>query len=511
MTETTVQAAVWRSCYRDSMALMQLAERLRALPGVLEAAALMGTPANHDALRAAGLAVTEVADASPGDLMLVVAAQSMAQAEAALVEAREFFERRQQLAEAAGRPRPRTLDSALRQLPQANLVVISLPGEYAAAEAMRALRAGLHVFLFSDNVSLDDEIALKRLALKERLLCMGPDCGTAYVNGVGLGFANVVRRGRIGCVAASGTGLQAVASRLDALGEGISHAIGVGGRDLSAEVNGAMTKLGLAALGADAGTELIVVISKPPAASVLPGLEAAIQATGKPVVVCCLGAAPRVDGEAHWVTTLDDAAHCAAARRRGKPWIAEAFRDPAGIAKRLAGLNVKSGGLLGLYTGGTLAHEARLVLEPLLGPVAYGSGGGATHRVIDLGDDEFTVGRPHPMIDAAARAARVQEAGASEEVAVLLLDLVQGKSAHPDPAGPLAAALVDARRTAERAGRSLTAIASVTGTAGDPQRGQADALEAAGAMVLPSNAEAARFAALTLRPDLAPMLLGGAG
>jgi FdrA protein len=510
MTAGAVGAVVRRSYYQDSMALMRLAATLRERPGVREAAALMGTPANHEVLRGAGLGVPEVADAGPGDLMLVVAAASDEEVEAALAAAREFFEGRQRVVEEGGQHRPRTLASARRDLPDASLVAISVPGDYAAAEALRALKAGLHVFLFSDNVSLDDEVALKRLALERRLFCMGPDCGTAYVNGVGLGFANVIARGRVGCVAASGTGLQAVVSRLDALGEGVSHAIGVGARDLGSEVDGAMTKLALQALAADAGTELIVVVSKPPAPSVLPGLEQAIRAAGKPVVVCCLGVTPRADGNARWVATLDDAAACAAATLRGRAWTPRAFDDPAATRARLEGVRAGAGGLLGLYTGGTLAHEARLVLEPLIGAVAYGSHGGGAHRVLDLGEDEFTVGRPHPMIDPAARAARVREAGARPDVAVLLLDLVLGKAAHADPAEPLAAALVDAQRAAERAGRALGAVASVTGTARDPQglRRQTGALEAAGAIVLPSNAEAARFAALMLRRDLAPALLG---
>jgi FdrA protein len=255
-----VRSLVRRSSYRDSMVLMRVAEALRALPGVREAAALMGTPANHELLTEAGLATSETRDAAPGDLMIAVQAETEAAADAGLAEVERILDERRSTVAPAGQALPRTLDAALRLMPDANLAAISVPGEYAAYEAQRALRRGLHVFLFSDNVSLDDEIALKRLAVERGLLCMGPDCGTAYVHGVGLGFANVVPRGRVGCVAASGTGLQAVVSRLAALGEGVSHGIGVGGRDLSAEVGGVMTMVGLEALAADAATEAIVVI-----------------------------------------------------------------------------------------------------------------------------------------------------------------------------------------------------------------------------------------------------------
>ena len=508
----TVRAVVRRSFYQDSIVLMSVAGRLRAEPGVSEAAVLMGTPANHAVLAAAGLSAPEVKDATPGDLVIVVQAESEAAAQAALHAAGAMLEERSRASSVLRRPR--TLEAALGERPDANLAMISVPGEYAAAEARTALRRGLHVFLFSDNVPLADEVELKRLATARRLLCMGPDCGTAYLGGVGLGFANVVPRGRVGCVAASGTGLQAVVSRLAALGEGVSHGIGVGGRDLSGEVGGTMTQLALATLARDARTEAIVVVSKPPSPAVLPALEAAIRSASKPVVVCCLGATARSGAPGTWVGTLDDAADAVVARLRGSPWSRARFSDPPAVRARVAALQPARGKLLGLYTGGTLAYEARLLLEPLLGAVGGNVGGhdpgdGEGHRILDLGADEFTVGRPHPMLDPTARAARVREAGRDGSVGVLLLDLVLGRGAHADPAGSLAGAVRDARETAARAGRSLLAVASVVGTDADPQGlpAQVERLRAAGVEVLPSNAQAARFAALAIRPELAPMLL----
>ena len=508
-----VRAVVRRSFYQDSIALMSVAARVRAEPGVSEAAVLMGTPANHAILAAAGLVASEIQDAAPGDLVIVVQAETDAAAQAALRAAGTMLDDRQRATSVLRRPR--TLEAALGERPDANLAVISVPGAYAAAEARTALRRGLHVFLFSDNVPLADEVELKRLAASRRLLCMGPDCGTAYLAGVGLGFANVVPRGRVGCVAASGTGLQAVVSRLAALGEGISHGIGVGGRDLSSEVGGTMTQLALAALARDARTEAIVVISKPPSPTVLPELETAIRATGKPVVVCCLGAAGRPGAPGTWVGTLDDAASAVVALLRKVSWAPGSFSDPAAVRARIAALGVARGNLLGLYTGGTLAHEAHLLLDPLLGALGGNVGAGhrgdsGGHHVFDLGADEFTVGRPHPMLDPDARATRVREAGRDGNVGVLLLDLVLGRGAHANPADALARAVREARETAQRAGRSLLAVASVVGTEGDPQgvRGQVDQLRAAGVEVLPSNAQAARFAALALRPDLAAPLLG---
>lgn len=498
------------------MVLMRIAGELRGRPGVREAAALMGTAANHELLASAGLEAPPVRDATAGDLMLVVDAESDAVADAAIEAAHALLDARGRLREAAGRMLPRTLDSAVRQLPNANLVTISVPGAYAKFEAMAALRRGLHVFLFSDNVSLADEIALKRVATEKGLLCMGPDCGTGYLNGIGLGFANVVPRGRIGCVSASGTGLQAVASRLALLGEGISHGIGVGGRDLSAEVGGVMTTFALEALGADRSTELIVVISKPPAPAALARLEAAIGVIGKPVVVCCLGAPGPPAGAGRWVATLEDAAEAATADVRGTPWVPRAFSDAEDVRVRLSRIEAgpkRSGMLLGLFVGGTLAHEARLVLEPWLGQVSPSAAAGDRHRILDLGADEYTVGRPHPMLDPAERDARVRKAGRDPSVGVLLLDLVLGRGTHPDPARSLAAAVEDARAVATRVGRELTVVASAIGTEGDPQglRGQVAALETAGVHVFPGSAQAARFAALALDPALAPRLLEARG
>jgi succinyl-CoA synthetase alpha subunit len=481
------------------MVLMSVAARLRAQPGVREAAALMGTPANHALLVAAGLATPETTAAAPGDLVLVIDAENATAAEEALAAAAAMLEERTRVSRVLRRPR--TLEAALAERPDANLAMISVPGAYAAAEARTALRRGLHVLLFSDNVPLAEEVELKRLAVTRRLLCMGPDCGTAYLGGVGLGFANVVPRGRVGCVAASGTGLQAVVTRLAALGEGVSHGIGVGGRDLSAEVGGTMTTLALAALARDARTEAIVVISKPPSDAALPALDAAIRATGKPVVVCCLGAV-RSDAPGTWVNTLDAAADAVVARLRGASWSPRAFTHPEWVRARLAALRGTRGRVVGLYTGGTLAHEARLVLQPLLGATG--------HRILDLGADEFTVGRPHPMLDPDARAALVREAARDRELGVLLFDLVLGRGAHPDPASALVEAIRDAREIAASVGGgAFVAVASIIGTDADPQglRAQVERLRAVGVDVLPSNAEAARFAAAALRPELAPALL----
>ena len=515
-----VRACVLTSFYRDSVVLMRVADDVRRRPGVREAALFMGTPANLALLEQAGLLEAEGRRARPEDLVVAVDADSGEIAATALAAAQELLLARRHTRDGPRRARPRTLESAVRVLPGANLAAISVPGAFAGREAMRALRRGLHVFLFSDNVPLADEVLLKQEARRRGLLCMGPDCGTAYVGGVGLGFANVVDRGRIGCVAASGTGLQAVACHLAVRGEGISQGIGVGGRDLSADVRAEMTCFGLEALAGDPGTAVIVLVSKPPHPDVLVRLEAALAAVRKPVVVCALGLPARPRGDSvRWVSTLVDAAEAAAALARGRTWTSRPFADPRGAGQRLdrcRTVGLPGGpGILGLYTGGTLAHEARFVLEPLVGAVSLGAGADSrppSHRILDLGDDAHTVGRPHPMIDAAGRAERITAAGDATEVGLVLLDVVLGQGAHPDPAGPVAVAVERARQRAAARGRRLAVVASVIGAPRDPQglAGQVARLEAAGVEVLPSNAEAARFAALLLRPELAATLLGPA-
>jgi FdrA protein len=517
----TVRGVVRPSVYLDSVVLLELARVLRAEPGVREAAALMGTPANHEMLQAAGLGAAGTLAAGPGDLMLVVAAETDVRAGAALDAADAWLAGRRDGAGGkggapndaggeAGGPRPRSLDSALRRLPTASLCVVSVPGAYAAREARKALRRGLHVFLFSDHVSLEDEVRLKDLAGRRGLLCMGPDCGTAYLGGVGLGFANAVPRGRVGIVAASGTGLQAVAAHLAALGEGVSHGIGVGGRDLSAAVGGRMTRAALGALALDPATAAVVLVTKPPDPAVLPLLGAALATLGKPVVVCVLGL-PDHGGPGHVVETLEEAALAVVALLRGERRARRPFTDTSRVREHLGTLAADGGrrgpAILGLYTGGTLAAEARMILAPLVGPVAVGDlpEPSPRHRVIDLGDDAYTAGRPHPMLDPEGRDTRVRAAGHDPTIGVVLLDLVLGHGTHPDPASSLAPAIREARNAARAAGRSLAVVGAIVGTEGDPQGlgRQAAALAAAGAVLLPSNAQAARLAALLVRPDLA--------
>lgn len=543
-----VRGTIRRSAYFDSAALMQVQQALREFPGVQEAGVVMATPANLEMLRDAGLdpmslAVTGAAArtaAGPNDLVVMVGGARSEQVQAALDAVDGLLVRRP--AGADGQYRPRTVTAAARHLAGANLALVSVPGRFAAGVAREALGAGLHVMLFSDNVPLADEVRLKHAAAGEHRLMMGPDCGTAVLGGAALGFANRVRRGAVGLVGASGTGIQEIATLVHRFGGGVSQALGTGGRDLSAEVGGITARQGLAMLGRDPHTGVVVLVSKPPAPSVAAALAAEAASLGKPVVTVFLGAAPVAAGTpVYQAGTLEDAArlavalgardvHGAARPADGHP---DAGVTLAGDRRALDRITARARDavarlapaqryLRGLMSGGSLCAEAVTLLEHALRPLSTNvSAGVAEHRdgigpsrghtVLDLGADVFTVGRLHPMLDMTLRAARLRQEAADPEVAVVLLDVVLGLGVHADPAGALAPVIAEARAAAQAAGRSLAVVASVCGTDDDPQprARQVARLEAAGVLVEESNARAALLAgAVAARTPGADALAG---
>lgn len=488
---------VLRDTYRDSVELMGIAGEVERHAGVRRAGLLMATPANLEVLRAAGLHGEEAGEASQADLVVAVAGEDPGAADEGIALAERLLtgsggrtDGARTGDDAVRAAPPASIAEALTRDPSASLALVSVPGDYATAEAWKALKRGLHVFLFSDNVPVEDEVALKDAAVAKGLLLMGPDCGTAIIDGIPLGFANAVARGSVGLVGASGTGLQEVTVLLDRGGAGVSQAIGVGGRDLSEAVGGRMMRAASERLAADPATAVIVLVSKPPAPEVAARVLDDLRGCGKPVVACFLGGDPTVtaDSGAEFAATLEAAALAALAHVDGA--------DPAAIggdaqvaAQPAAALTPGQTRVRGLYCGGTLAAEARVVLAEEA-PEAAGA-----WEVTDLGADEYTRGRAHPMIDPRLRNAYVEETGGDPSVAVVLLDLVLGHAAHPDPAAVLVPAVAAAR---DRAGDGeLVVVASVCGTDADPQerRRQVRTLQEAGVVVAGSNAMAARLAA----------------
>jgi FdrA protein len=504
-----LRTLVRRNSYQDSVKLMQLTRAVRDTPGVVRAAAIMGTANNKATLARGGFAANLLEPAGPNDLLLIVEGQDEETVETALARYQSLLDADGVNGVAAG-PAVRSIASAVAQLPGANLALISVPGEYAAYEAVKALRAGLHVQVFSDHVSVEDEVNLKRLGRELGLLVMGPDCGTSLIGGTPIGFANVVRSGPIGIIGASGTGIQELSVRVDQFGSGVSHAIGLGGRDLSDEVGGIAATAALDAFEADEATRVVILTAKPPGPKTGRAIAERVRSYPKPVVLAFLGGdASLVDGVAHVATDLEEAARMAVALAApdAAPGAASAFELDAVARERGPGLG-KGGDerrfIRGLYTGGGLAYEALLVLADRVGPVSSnvapdpvwriaGTARPDGHAVIDMGDDEFTVGRPHPMIDPDQRAERLIAEWADPTVAVILCDVVLGYGSHASPAAPLA----DAVRTARRVhGDGVTVVASVCGTENDPQRLslQRQLLRDAGILVAPTNAAAARAA-----------------
>jgi FdrA protein len=479
---------VRRATYFDSIVLMRISRQVAALPGVEEAGLMIGTPANKDILREAGILGSEGDKADPGDLILSLRAKDRAAAEAALAEARKLLDQPNMSAASGSDNAPRTIRTAIQAMPSANLALISVPGHFAPGEARKALALGLHVMIFSDNVPIEEEVALKREGRGRGLLVMGPDCGTAIIGGMPLAFANVVPRGDIGIIGASGTGIQEVSCLIARAGAGISHAIGTGGRDLKAEVGAIATLMAIDALDADPATKHVVLVSKPPAQAVTKLVLDRVAQSRKPFTVCFLGAEhASLPANARAAATLKEAAELAV----GTAITPVATARPSAPSDR--GKRVR-----GLFAGGSLCTEAQVVFRragvavasnvPAPGALPM-NGANEGHLMVDLGDDEFTRGRPHPMIEPAVRDRVLADALEDAEVGVVLLDVVLGYGGHPDPAGHLARSLAGRRR-------GPLILASVTGTEADPQprNEQVRKLAEAGVIVADSNADAAMLA-----------------
>lgn len=504
--------------YQDSMKLMQISKKLAALDGVKQAAAIMATEANLLMLKEAGLIDKLPESAGANDLIIAVEAKSQEVGDEAIAQLETL------LAPAdvgnTSNTIYKTLDTASNSLPGANIAVISVPGEYAKLEVAKAITKGLHTFLFSDNLSIEEEIEVKERAREKGLLVMGPGCGTSIINGVGLGFANIIDQGPIGVIAAAGTGLQEVTCLINNMGSGITHGIGVGGRDLSQEVGGITTLESIKILDKDNSTEVLLIVSKPPSKEVAEKVIEAVRETGKPSVICFMGSDLKSnDPNIYFASTLDDAAIRAvhfAQNSNKKPKISSPKNWKKQAQQAIRSLNSKQKYIRGLYSGGTLCYEAQHVLEPVLGKISSNapfnkeyklknSNKSEKNSLIDLGEEEFTVGRPHPMIDANLRSERLLSEASKSDVAVILLDVVLGYVASPDPAGDLLPAIMQARKLAKKKGRNVVFVAHVCGTHNDPQGllDQENKLRKEGVLVFPTNTQASRVAGIiTARGDI---------
>ena len=508
----TIHTSIMKNAYYDSVTLMLLSRQLQELAGVEDVLVGMGTELNLDLARDLGLATGEFDTLTPNDLFIAAKIDEAQISMKAVEDAFNAYLNKSAESDSDEDYQPPSLSSAIQALPGANMVLVSVPGQYAAAEVEDALDAGLNVMLFSDNVPVEDELRLKQKAVEKGLLMMGPDCGTAIINGIPLCFANAVRRGKIGVVGASGTGTQEVTVQIHKLGEGLSQVIGTGGRDLKEQIGGLMMIQGFESLIDDPETELIVLISKPPDPSVAEKIYQIAKSSPKPVVIDFIGgdrAAIEAAGAIPCIS-LEDAAQKAVKVLRGQE-----YEDFTGfslpeeqieqiVEKEAAKLKSDQTELRALFTGGTLADEAMKLLGdhydiysniPLSPEMAIENlPEGRGHICLDLGEDEFTRGRPHPMIDPQTRT-EFFESHVDEKTAVILVDVVLGFGSYKDPAGAVADSVREIRQRLSNQGRDVVVIASVCGTDRDSQdlNKSIATLEAAGIIVLPSNAQAVRL------------------
>ena len=507
-----------KNVYYDSVALMIITKEVKKMEGVKEVIVGMATDLNKELAENLKLSNDEIKSLTPNDLFISAYSDDNEGLEKIINRVNELLNSKQK--ENETEIEVKTISAAVNHMKNANMVLISLPGKYAAYEAKKALNKGLNVMLFSDNVTIEEEIELKKLGREKYLLVMGPDCGTAIINGVPLCFANVVRRGNIGVIGASGTGTQEVTVIIDKLGGGLSQVIGTGGRDLKSEVGGIMMLEGFKALIDDNETHVIVLISKPPANEVAEKILEMVKTTKKPVVVNFIGGDRKQieKSGAYPCVSLEDAAYKAYVLSKGiEPNDYEDFEVGAKeidkiVSKEVSKLHPSQKYLRALYTGGTLADEAM----KLLGKEGFSIYSNiplspefklqdihksVEHTCIDLGDDNFTVGRPHPMIDPIGRIERLPKEVLDEEVAVILMDFVIGYGSNMDPAGEMIPYIIEAKRKFESKNKYLSVIGYICGTDKDPQsyREQKEKLEAAGVILMPSNAQAVRLTATLLK------------
>jgi len=490
----TIITEIRRGFYLDSVALMRYSKAIAGMDGVEEAALMMASPSNRQIMSDAGLLSNVSLDAGGGDLIIGIRASSADKAETARAAANSILDQPTTYAGSEAW-RPKSTRAAVKANPDANLALISVAGDFAAAEARKSLRHGLHVMLFSDSVSIADELSLKLEARNLGLLVMGPDCGTAIINGTPLAFANVVPKGDIGVIGASGTGIQEITCLIAQGGAGVSQVIGVGGRDLKEDIGGITTLMALEALDADPATRHIVIISKPPAETVANKVVERIKTSKKSFTVCFIGASNwDLPANSQFTSSLKSASeHALGGQVLFSNFNTETVAKPAITAK-----------VCGLFTGGTLCAEAQMLfgvagLKVMSNAAIPGvesiSNGSDAHTIIDLGSDEYTQGRPHPMIDPSVRDLALNKAMADPTVGIVLLDVVIGYGSHEDPSGHLVASLSSSLNG------STLVIASVTGTDGDPQGRitQIAKLKKAGILVAPSNADAAELAIACLK------------
>ncbi|HCM90844.1 MULTISPECIES: acyl-CoA synthetase FdrA [Vagococcus] len=492
-----LQTLLMKNSYQDSVVLMLLTSKLSQLQEVERVSIMMGTPSNIDIFRESGFDTPELDEATSNDMVVMLEVASEDDKEKVLKMIDEELSSTNDVGGAV-EEKINSWEKALKKAPEANVALISIPGEYAALEIEKAIDNGLHAFVFSDNVPIEEEARLKQKAHDKGLMVMGPDCGTGVIHGLPLAFTNNNRKGKIGVIGASGTGIQEVTTLVHRYGQGVTNAIGTGGRDLSTAVGAISMIDSIVALNNDPDTEVIIVISKPPAKEIEARVLDVLRKIEKPVVTLFLGSKPVAYEEGlYHAYTLEEAAQLGTKLMNKE----EVVYTPAS-AKSVEMSTAK--GIKGYYSGGTLAYEAAFLLSDALGLSKENTPEGYTlksdlHEVIDLGDDMYTKGKPHPMIDPEIRIEKIKSVVNQPETAVVVFDVVLGYGAHEDMASALKPAIIEAKRASD-----VAFVAVVVGTDEDRQNmaNQVAILEEIGVVVCENNVQALQTALAVVDSEL---------
>ena len=507
----SVYVKIEKNRYIDSLETLFATTVLNDQPGIEMGYIGMCNSTFRDVITDIGLMTDEIAACSENDYVIVAEAESQEAFDLAVAEVDKSMETKDSGQETAEYD---TTDAALAAHPEVNLVQIAVPGDCALEEAKKALNAGKHICVFSNNVPFEDEREMKELAREKGLLCMGPDCGVANINGSALVLSSINNRGPFGIVGASGTGIQHVAAILHEAGSGVTQTIGVGGNDLKDPIGGISMLMGLDALEHDPETKYIIVISRKPGEKTLPVICDKLKSLSKPCVVLFMGCEREIveaTGSV-WAENLDDCG-IKALQLIGVDYSLGTEEELDAIAREaVEGMAPEQKYVRGGYSGGTYMDEAMHAMYGEIGDVwsncplnpdyqlkdSYQS---VENTVIDYGEEEFTLGRPHPAIDPSIRKPAVLREASDPKVAVICLDFILTPPGHPDPAGYLVEDIKKAQEMAAERGGKLVFIASVLGTTADFQniRVQEQELRDAGVIVCTSNARAARLAGKIIR------------
>ena len=498
---------ILKNCYYDSVFLMRLARKLSEKDNVGNVSIGMGTPLNKDTIIDLGLNTDDLEKAGPNDLIIAIKATDERVCENAK---EEFFTLVNERDTSALKNAFRTIAGAKSAVSDANLAVISVAGEYAATEAKRALQNDMNVFMFSDNVPLEDEVELKKLALSKNKFMMGPGCGLSFINGVAIGLCSMVNRGDIGLAGASGSGIQEVMILVHRNGFGISHAIGTGGRDMSDEVGGISMIQSIRALEADERTRVIALISKPPAKSALITVIDEIKKCSKPVVVHFLNGDNKFlkENGILYSESFDNTAKMVMELSCGhEVKLKKVFDSDIDVLSEVKKFSPSQKYIRAILCGGSLADEMQIICNSknrkIYSNVAFDSElllddpyTSIENTVIDIGDEVFTKGRAHVAIDPTARVNRFIKEARDPETAVIYLDFLLGYALHTDPASIMAEVIIEEKTRAASEGRHLCVIATICGSDMDPQNfsKQAQILKDAGVILADTNKVAVELA-----------------